>query len=350
MNPAPKIPEKIYSELFKSIVKIKSSHSSDKVIGTGFLAGSSADYGIIVTCYHVVRKHLENGLAVKVEFPFSGKEITADAFSTSVEHDICCLKVTAEDLPTEARPRVLCSGFSERLINQVGHTLGFPRGSTAPLDGSCTLKYYTNTAGVDIQRIDLAGDTIDVGSSGSPVILESFPEFGVIGMVRYVSDLKKSAFLVPAPFILAHCPEIDSTPLIERRLSGNNGSIFQYIPKDTPRDGWGIALLKYCNGEALKLYHSLALKTPGVTFNPQVWDEIFNEPEMEAQRGFVDIRERDTEEYVKQKFFRLLKDGARKIWIIGNAGVGKTTILYNIFFAFLAQEQTPVPFCCSHRN
>lgn len=343
MKPTPKIPEKIYSALFKSIVKIKSSRSSNKVIGTGFLAASSTEHGIIVTCYHVVRKHLENGLAVKVEFPFHNKEITTETLSSSVEHDICCLKASAGELPAEARPAFLCAGFSESLINQTGHTLGFPRGSTAPLDGCCTLRYYTNTAGVDIQRIDLAGDTIDVGSSGSPVILEDFPEFGVIGMVRYVSDLKKSAFLVPAPFIVAHCPEIESMPIIEQRLPGRSGSIFAYIPEDTPREEWGLALLKYCNGEALKLYRALALKTPGVTFNPHVWDEIFNEPEMDAQRGFVDIREKDTEEYVKQKFFRLLKDGAKKIWIIGNAGVGKTTILYNIFFAFLAQEQPLVP-------
>ena len=105
----------------------------------------------------------------------------------------------------------------------------------------------------------------------------------------------------------------------------------------------GIEVLKYINAQAKNLYENKIYGNDKARFNKYVWDEIFSQNDFQSQKEFVEVITNDNQE-VKYYTLNSLSENQNRIWLIGEAGVGKTTTLYSIFFSLLLDEaRYPIP-------
>ncbi len=124
--------------------------------------------------------------------------------------------------------------------------------------------------------------------------------------------------------------------------SPQTSEIFHNYPLKADLTNKGLKLVNYYNDHARYLFENIVLNKRSVSFDPEIWDEIFSEDELQAQGEFVETISPDNQD-VKYSVLSHLKSGIKKIWLIGNAGVGKTTTFYNIYFSLITEENFPVP-------
>lgn len=123
----------------------------------------------------------------------------------------------------------------------------------------------------------------------------------------------------------------------------------------------GLSLIKACNRAAKALFQRKVRNLETVAV-PHLWHGIWRETDFEAQKHYLRLAD---EEGVNVDFRvqQLLADGMEqrrpcKAWIVGPAGVGKTTVLYRSYFELIGaveEENTtrrhvPVPMLVQPRN
>ncbi len=105
----------------------------------------------------------------------------------------------------------------------------------------------------------------------------------------------------------------------------------------------GLLILKYINSQAKNLYENKVFGNEKVDFDELVWDEIFNNDDFQSQKEFVETITLDNQE-VKYYTLQSIIGNHNRVWLVGEAGVGKTTTLYNIYFTLLLdKDKYPIP-------
>lgn len=103
-----------------------------------------------------------------------------------------------------------------------------------------------------------------------------------------------------------------------------------------------------CNRAAHRLYRHQVLgeedpETPA-TFNEldRLAGRYWGAADYQAQRSYVPLRRKENPEFIQQKAHQMLLDARGNdelchLWILGNAGTGKTTALYRLYFTLLEE-------------
>lgn len=150
----------------------------------------------------------------------------------------------------------------------------------------------------------------------------------------------------------------------DKEQDQNWTSLKQLVPDNASSKELGLALIAACNREAKALYQKkvLGIKQAPVS---QLWDGIWNEEDFEAQKNYVRLTDRENGQNVDYAVQRQLADGIEKdrpckLWIVGPAGVGKTTVLYRSYFQLIGavnvkearskMRPVPVPMLLQPRN
>lgn len=150
----------------------------------------------------------------------------------------------------------------------------------------------------------------------------------------------------------------------DKERDPNWTSLDELVPDNTGSKEIGLALIEACNREAKSLYQKKVL---GIKLSPvsQLWDGIWNEEDFEAQKNYVRLTDRENGQNVDYAVQRQLADGIEKdkpckLWIVGAAGVGKTTVLYRSYFQLIGavtvkearskMRPVPVPMLLQPRN
>lgn len=123
----------------------------------------------------------------------------------------------------------------------------------------------------------------------------------------------------------------------------------------------GLSLIKACN-EAAKLIFRRRVKQAEQSPVPHLWDGIWREADFTGQRYYVRLADSDGVN-IDFRVQQTLADCAEasapcKLWIVGPAGVGKTTVLYRSYFKLIGAVEeeiaearyVPVPMLLQPRN
>lgn len=105
--------------------------------------------------------------------------------------------------------------------------------------------------------------------------------------------------------------------------------------------------------ESLSLWKDTTADTDCISmWKDKVWGDIWGGDEFTAQAFYIKVRLEETGEFFKERTWKVLtdkfdrKDRAR-IWVTGNAGTGKTTALYHLYFNLINPHDDgtrPLPF------
>lgn len=129
---------------------------------------------------------------------------------------------------------------------------------------------------------------------------------------------------------------------------------FKEIIDSKSSDDLAIKIIKAVNAEAAIIYKNLTDDKKTEPNYPTIWEKLFNDKVLRVQENYIDTKLVEGES-VKDTICSLLLEsylnkrntGSRvdtKIWLVGNAGVGKTTSLYRTFFSVITSENPyPVP-------
>jgi uncharacterized protein YjbI with pentapeptide repeats/SAM-dependent methyltransferase len=123
----------------------------------------------------------------------------------------------------------------------------------------------------------------------------------------------------------------------------------------------GLALIKACNQSAKSLFHR-RVKNDMQTPVGHVWDGIWRETDFDGQKYYVRLADNEGVN-IDFRVQQMLADSVEtnkpcKLWIVGPAGVGKTTVLYRSYFKLIGAVDDesaearpgPVPMLLQPRN
>lgn len=109
----------------------------------------------------------------------------------------------------------------------------------------------------------------------------------------------------------------------------------------------GLAFIDYINRDALDLYKN---KIYSQEYKSIIWKNMWSDDDFQSQKKYLKTIIENGEaitEKIRHMLLEMSKIDKINIWIIGNAGIGKTTSLYNIFFCILLdkekEEKLPSP-------
>lgn len=130
---------------------------------------------------------------------------------------------------------------------------------------------------------------------------------------------------------------------------------------DASNEEIGLALIKACNRSA-KLLYQRKVRNDKRAEAPHVWDGIWREADFDGQKYYVRLADEDGVN-IDFRVQQTLADSAEsgkpcKLWIVGPAGVGKTTVLYRSYFKLIGAVEDevaearpgPVPMLFQPRN
>lgn len=111
--------------------------------------------------------------------------------------------------------------------------------------------------------------------------------------------------------------------------------LFELVPESTSVADLGLVLIRACNAEARKVYRA-RVHGESSAARLHLWDGFWRADDFQAMRHYVRIADREGE-YVDYRIRRLLAERARQgqpcqLWMVGEAGTGKTTALQHTYF------------------